>query len=124
MNLKLKEILNDNNDSAVSIVTWNQVGAHLVNTWNSFVQIINDTTLHIPAGGFNETEKNLLKQPAIILSITSKVVQGFNNPGIGIVVEGLGKIITEGVALENMRTKFPWARAVLEVKVTKATQTM
>ena len=124
MNPKLVQILNHNVDSAASIVTWNQEGPHLVNTWNSFIQIINDTTLHIPAGGFNQTEKNLQKQPVIILSITSKAVQGFSNPGTGVVVEGVGRIITDGVELESMRTKFPWARAVLEVKITNTTQTM
>ncbi len=124
MNQKLVEILNHNSDSAVTIVTWNQESPHVVNSWNSFIQIIDDNTLHIPAGGFNQTEENLLKQPAIILSITSKVVPGFNNPGTGVIVEGIGKIITAGIALENMKTKFPWARAVLEVKITKTTQTM
>ncbi len=124
MNQKLKEILNHDSDSAVSIVTWNQKGAHLVNSWNSFVQVIDDTTLHIPAGGFNQTEKNLQQQPSILLSITSKAVQGFNSPGTGVIVEGTGKIITEGAALEKLRTKFSWARAVLEIKITKTTQTM
>ena len=46
------------NEGLVSIVT-QSVEAHVINTWNSYIEITEEGKLLIPAGRMNTTENNI-----------------------------------------------------------------
>lgn len=120
----LKDILSHEIDCGATIVTINKELPHISNTWNSYIQIIDEETLHIPVGGMIQTEKNLIANNNIKLSITNRVIKGFNYPGTGVVVEGTGQMISNAEIINKMKEIYPWIRAVLEVKVSKSIQTL
>ena len=72
LNEKLLEILSHPVDGAVSIMTNGVDGPHLVNTWNSYIEVTSEEKLLIPAYGFLRTEKNIGTDNAITLSIANR----------------------------------------------------
>lgn len=124
LNEKLLSILAHPVDGAVSIVTCTDAGPHLVNTWNSYIAVTADDRLLIPAYGFLITEKNLAINNAVILSIASKEIDGYNSKGTGVIVTGTARLVKSGEEFSRMKEKFSWARAVLEVTVTSVKQTL
>ena len=124
LNDKLMSILAHPVDGAVSIVTYSDEGPHLVNTWNSYITVTPEGKLLIPAYGFLITEKNLSKHNAVILSIASKEIEGYNSKGTGLILTGTTRFLKSGEEFSGMKEKFSWARAVLEVTVTSAKQTL
>ena len=123
LNEKLLEILSHKVDSAVTIVTQEAGEAHLVNTWNSYINVVDGNKLLIPAFGFIQTAKNLLENDKVKLSIANKEVEGYRGPGTGVIVEGTGEMLNEGAHFDLMKNKFDWARAILVVTVKSAKQT-
>ncbi|MCD8492492.1 MAG: hypothetical protein LRY50_00130 [Geovibrio sp.] len=47
------------NEGVVSIVSWGSGEPHIVNTWNSYVNVTEDGRLLIPAAGMQSVEKDL-----------------------------------------------------------------
>lgn len=124
LNEKLLEILSHPVDGAVSIMTNGADGPHLVNTWNSYIEVTSEEKLLIPAYGFLRTEKNIGADNAITLSIASREVEGYRAKGTGVIVKGSAHFIKSGEDFDRMKTKFDWARAVLEVTVIDVKQTL
>ena len=124
LNEKLLEILAHPQDGAVSIMTNGEQGPHLVNTWNSYIEVTADDKLLIPAYGFLRTEKNLTVQNKVTLSIANKEIQGYRSKGTGVIVEGSARFIKDGDAFARLKAKFDWLRAVLEVTVVSVKQTL
>jgi len=124
LNEKLLDVLSQPADGAVSIVTIGDDGAHVVNTWNSYIEVTPDDKLLIPAYGFNKTEKNLSAHNEVTLSIASKEIQGYQSKGTGFIVKGTTRFVTSGEDFDRMKAKFSWLRAILEVTVTTAKQMM
>ena len=124
LNEKLLSILAHPVDGAVSIVTSSDAGPHLVNTWNSYITVTPDDRLLIPAYGFLITEKNLTQNNAVILSIASKEIDGYNSKGTGVIVTGTARLVKSGEEFSRMKEKFSWARAVLEITVASVKQTL
>ncbi|XER12245.1 FMN-binding protein [Sporomusa aerivorans] len=122
LNEKLLAILSHPNDGAISMVTTGDSGAHLVNTWNNYIEVTADDKLLIPASGYNKTEKNLTKHNAITLSIASREIEGYRGKGTGFIVEGTTRFIKSGPDFDRVKERFSWIRAVLEVTVTSAKQ--
>lgn len=122
LNEKLLSILSHPADGAVSMVTSGEDGPHLVNTWNSYIEVTPDDKLLIPAYGYNKTEKNLKNRNEMILSIASKKIEGYKGTGTGFIVTGSTRFITVGEDFDRMKEKFSWMRAILEVTVTSAKQ--
>lgn len=122
MNTKLLEILNHEQNAGLTIVTNGNGGVHISNTWNHYVKMSGETLL-IPAGGMVQTEKNILNNPTVQLSITNPFVQGFQYPGTGVVVKGLGEFITEGDEFNSMKMDFPWIRAIFKIRIDSVKQT-
>ena len=52
--------------------------------------------------------------------IASKGVKGSYGPGQGCIIEGEGKIETDGEIAEKVRERFEWARGALIIKVKDA----
>ena len=62
-------------EGVVAIATQGDGHPHLVNTWNSYVQITADEHLLVPVGGMNRTEQNVLKNDAVLLTLGSREVE-------------------------------------------------
>lgn len=122
LNEKLLAILSHPVDGCVSIVTNGVDGPHLVNTWNSYIEVTPNDKLLIPAAGFVKTEKNLSTHNEVILSIANREVEGYKGTGTGFIVKGSTRFIKSGEDFDRMKDKFSWIRAVLEVTVTSAKQ--
>ena len=119
---KMREVLKK--DGVVAIATLGQDGPHLVNTWNSYVRITDDERLLIPAGYMNRTEANITTNNNVLITVGSSKVAGKNGPGTGFLIKGTAAFITSGPDFEATKARFSWARAVLAVTITSATQTL
>ncbi len=121
---KLLEILSHPADGALAIVSQGETEPHIANTWNSYVKATDDGRLLIPSGGMRQTEENLVHNNEVKLSIASRNVEGTRYVGAGFLVTGTARFVTEGPDFDQVNEKFPWARAVLEVTVVTARQTL
>lgn len=121
---KLLEIISHPADGAMTIVTQGEGAPHISNTWNSYLKITEDGRMLIPAYGLSRTEKNIMYNDKLKLSISSREVQGLRYKGTGYVVAGTGKFIKSGPEFDSMREKFSGIRAVLEVTIHEAKQTL
>lgn len=124
LNEKLLEVLSHEADGAVTIVSQGEKGAHLVNTWNSYIEIVDGDRLLIPIAGFKKTEDNLLNNNRLQLAICNREVKGYQFKGTGLIVEGKGEIIKQGAEFDLMKEKFSWIRGILSVKVLSVKQTL
>jgi len=117
---KFLEVLK--HEGVVSIVSWG-VETHVVNTWNSYLVVTDDERILIPAYGFRKTEKNVLVNNAVKLTLGSKEVLGFKDyPGTGFVIDGTAKYINAGDEYDFMKEKFSFLTRVLEITVESAKQ--
>jgi hypothetical protein len=119
---KVKEILK--HEGAVAIATQGKDGPHLINTWHSYVQITDAGTFLVPVGGMKTTEANLQKDNRVLATLGSREVPGLRGPGAGFLINGTAKISTSGNQYDLIKKKFPWARAVLEITIASAEQTI
>lgn len=110
-------------DGVVSITTWAEGNAHVSNTWNKYIQIIENKLL-IPAAWMFKTEENIKKNPRAILTLGSPDVQGKMGMGTGFVIEGTVKFLGAGAAFDDMKQKYPFLSRVLEVTVNSVKQTI
>ena len=115
----VKEVLN--RTEWVAIVT-SAEKSHLVGTWSDYIREldIGEDRIVIPAGHYEKTEENLRSNNKIQLLIASKGVKGSHGPGQGCIIEGEGKIETEGELAEKARERFEWARGALIIEVKAA----
>jgi len=111
-------------EGVVAIATQGEEGPHLVNTWNSYVQVTGDRGLVIPAGYMKTTEANIAKDNKVLITLASREVEGNHGPGIGFLIKGTAAFQTSGSNFEDVKQRFPWARAALVVTITSATQTL
>lgn len=124
INEKLTEVLSHPTDGVVAIVTQGKEEPHVINTWNSYIYVTTDYKLLIPVGGMNRTEKNIEDNNNIWLTIGNREVQGKMYKGTGFSIKGTARFIKDGTEFEMMKKKFNWARAILEVTIEKAVQTL
>ena len=115
----VEEVLNKT--EWVAIVTSGEK-PHLVGTWGDYIREldIGEDRIVIPAGHYEKTEENLRSNNKIQLLIASKGVKGSYGPGQGCIIEGEGKIETDGEIAEKVRGRFEWARGALIIKVKAA----
>lgn len=124
MNEKLLEVINTPPDSAFAIVTAGEDAPHVVNSWNSYIQFNQQNELLVPAGRMRVTEANLLKDERVWLTISNREVQGRSYKGTGFYITGKARFENEGPNFEQVKEKFPWARAALVIAVETAEQTL
>ena len=113
LNEKLLQVIS--HEGVVSIVSWNNSEPHIANTWNSYVNVTADDRILIPAGGMNETQKNVEVNNHIKIALGSIEVMGFQFPGAGFHIEGTAKFLESGSDFDMMKAKFPWLSRVLEI---------
>ncbi|SFG06827.1 Pyridoxamine 5'-phosphate oxidase [Desulfotomaculum arcticum] len=119
---KLSQVLE--HEGVVAIATLGEDGPHLVNTWNSYIQITTEGNLLIPAGGMNQTEANVVKNNKVLVTMGSREVEGLRGPGTGFLIKGTAAFVKSGPQFDTVKQKFPWARAAVEITVGSATQTL
>jgi predicted pyridoxine 5'-phosphate oxidase superfamily flavin-nucleotide-binding protein len=118
---KLVEILK--NDGVAAIATLGADGPHLVNTWNSYINISVDGRLLIPAGYMNLTEANVAFNNKVLITLNSRKVTGNHGPGAGFLIKGTAAFLASGPDYDLMKSRFSWMRATLAVTVESAIQT-
>lgn len=119
---KLMEVLKY--EGVVAIVTEGPEGAHIVNTWNSYIRIAEGERLLAPVGGMNTTEANLKTNSKVQVTMGSREVQGFHSKGTGFLIKGTAAILSQGSEFDMLKQSFPWARAVLEIRPESIAQTL
>lgn len=124
INEKLAEVISHPADGAVAIITQGAEGPHVVNSWNSYIQVTADDKLLIPAGFMHRTEKNIEQNNKIQLTICNREVQGKMYKGTGFLIKGTVRFLKEGEEFETVKKKYDWARAALEVTIEHAIQTL
>ncbi|MDD4599892.1 FMN-binding protein [bioreactor metagenome] len=124
INMKLAEVLSHPADGIIAIVTQGPGEPHVVNSWNSYVSITPDGKLLIPAGFMHRTEKNIAANNKVKLTIGNREVQGKLSQGTGFLINGTARFLKDGAEFDMMKQKFDWARAVLEITIENATQTI
>lgn len=113
-----------NNEGVVSIVTCSNNEAHVCNTWNSYLVIVEDNKILIPAAAMIKTEENINVNPNVKLTIGSKEVMGYNYMGTGFLIEGTAKFLRDGEHFNMMRKKYSFLTRVLEITVNSCKQTL
>ncbi|PLX82287.1 MAG: FMN-binding protein [Desulfuromonas sp.] len=119
---KLLEVLKK--DGVVAIATMGRGDPHMVNTWNSYIQITADGRFLIPAGYMQLTEANLAVNNKVLMTLGSSKVAGKNGPGTGFLIKGTAAFVASGPDFDTIKAKFGWARAALAVTIDSATQTL
>lgn len=108
----------------VAIATQGEDGPHLVNTWNSYLQLPREGCLLIPAGYMHTTEANIARDNRVLLTIGSHEVAGNIGPGTGFLIKGAAVFATSGPDFDLIKAKYAWARGALVITVESATQTL
>lgn len=121
-NEKFLEVLK--HEGVVSIVTYGSEGAHVSNTWNSYITIISENKILIPAAAMMKTEKNINGNSKVKLTLGSRDVMGYRYMGTGFLLEGTAKFLKEGKEFDMMKEKFSFLTRVLEITVTSCKQTL
>ncbi|MDF2596194.1 MAG: Pyridoxamine 5-phosphate oxidase [Clostridia bacterium] len=111
-------------EGVVAIVTCGEKGAHVVNTWNSYIVVNEDEKLLIPAAGMRRTQQNIEQNNAVKITLGSKDVMGHRSIGTGFLIEGSAKFIESGSDFDTMKEKFPFLSRVLEITILSTKQTV
>jgi Pyridoxamine 5''-phosphate oxidase. len=111
-------------EGVAPIMTWGGDEPHLAATWNSYIHRTEDGKFLIPVLGMKTTQDNIKANSRVKMIIGSKEVMGKFGPGAGFLVEGTARVIREGTEFDMMHARFDWANCVIEVSVTKVTQTV
>ncbi len=110
-------------EGVVSIVSWGIDEPHVVNTWNSYLEVTPDERILIPAYAMRRTEKNVNQNNKVKIALGSKEVLGYKDyQGTGFVIEGTAKYLESGSEFDMMKEKFSFLTRVLEITVTSAKQ--
>jgi hypothetical protein len=111
-------------EGVVSIVSCADNEAHVVNTWNSYIEFPGGNRILIPVYGMRKTQKKVEINNKVLLTLGTKEVEGKMGPGTGYLIEGTAKFMTSGEEFTIMKQRFSWANRVLEVTVSSVKQTI
>lgn len=111
-------------EGVVSIVSWGDDEPHVVNTWNSYVNISTDGRILIPAAGMRKTQKNVELNNKVKVTLGSKDVMGYKFMGTGFLIDGTAKFVESGSEFDMMKEKYQFLSRVLEITVTSQKQTL
>jgi len=118
---EITEILQ--HEGPVVIVTNSTAGPHVVGTWNTYLEILDDITLAIPAFGYNQTEQNVTHVSLVHLLLATKELPGkAGRPGRGFKLLGRGRFETEGAIFEKMHSRFNGIRSAFIITIEQVEQ--
>ena len=102
-------------EGSATFVTMGPEGPHLVATWQSYLDVIDDETLAFPAGGYRLTEANLQRDPSVQMVIGSK--GGPGGKALGFRLTGTAELRAGTGLHERLKEKHPWCRAAVVMHV-------
>jgi hypothetical protein len=111
-------------EGVVSIVSCSDDEAHVVNTWNSYLEFPDENRILIPVYGMRKTQEKVEKNNNVLLTLGTKEIEGKMGPGTGYLIKGTAKFMKSGPEFDIMKEKFSWANRVLEVTVSAVKQTI
>lgn len=83
-------------EGVVSIVSCANDEAHVVNTWNSYLEFPGENRILIPVYGMRKTQKKVETNNNVLLTLGTKEVEGKMGPGTGYLIKGTGKFMRTG----------------------------
>lgn len=105
-------------EGVVSIVSWGNDEPHITNTWNSYLVILDKNKILIPAAGMHSTEKDILLNNKVKITLGSKSVEGFNGyQGTGFLITGNASFYYDGEYFNIMKNKLSFISRVIVVNV-------
>ena len=111
------------NEGVVAIATQGEDGPHLVNTWNSYLKVLDGNRIVVPVGGMHKTEANVSRDERVLMTLGSRKVAGRNGPGTGFLIRGTAAFHAYGPEFEAIG-RCKWARAALVITVASMEQTL
>jgi hypothetical protein len=106
-------------EGSAAFVTQGPQGPHLVATWNSYIGIVDASTLVFPAGGYRVTEENLRNGSPVQM-----IVGGHTPEGIGFRLTGRAELEVGTPAHLRLKQRFPWSRAAVVLHVSGVEQVL
>lgn len=113
-----------NHEGVVSITTCANNEAHVCNTWNSYLVVVEGNKILIPAAAMIKTEENININPKVKVTMGTKEVMGYRYMGTGFLLEGMAKFLRDGEHFDMMKEKYPFLTRVLEITVDSCKQTL
>ena len=111
-------------EGVAPLVTWTDAEPHLAATWNCYITIKDGQKLLVPILGMQTAQKNIAANNRVKMIIGSKEVAGMYGPGAGFLLEGTARFLHDGQDVTAIKERFPWAVCLMEVTVSKITQTV
>ena len=96
---------------------------HVIGAWGKDLRTLSpslDDTIVVPTGGMRVTEQNLTRNSKVEVLLASREVQGTRKPGQGCSLTGTGEVQTSGRYAELAKSRFPWARGALVIRIESA----
>jgi hypothetical protein len=106
-------------EGSAAFVTQGASGPHLVATWNSYIEVVDSSTLVFPAGGYRETEQNLRSGSPVQMLIGGHVPQG-----VGYRLTGRAELEVDTPHHVRLKQRFPWSRAAVVLHVSGVEQVL
>jgi hypothetical protein len=104
-------------EGSATFVTNGVEGPHLVATWQSYLEVLDDETLIFPAGGYLATESNLQRDDSVQMVIADK--RSPEGPAIGFRLAGTAELQSGHALHERLKQKYPWCRGVVVLRVNR-----
>lgn len=111
INEEVKAVLS--RESSAALVTVGVDGPHLVATWNSYIEVLDNDSFAFPAGGFHQTQANIAKGSHVEMIIGSRDESG---KGMGFRMAGRAEFQVDTPVHQRLKERFPWCRAAAVVK--------
>ncbi len=107
----------------VGIITGDQQQPHVVANWGDYIRTLSEPgsdTLVMPAGRYHRTEANLRRDNRVQVILASRQVVGTHGLGQGYLLSGEGEIHITGPLAERAKSRYPWARGALVIRIQEA----
>jgi hypothetical protein len=95
-------------EGSAAFVTQGPAGPHLVATWNSYIEVVDASTLVFPAGGYRTTEANLRSGSPVQM-----IIGGHLPEGVGFRLTGMADLEVGTPHHARLQQRFPWSRAAV-----------
>ena len=106
-------------EGSAAFVTQGPAGIHLVATWNSYIDVVDDGTLVFPAGGYRKTQENLRHDSTVQMILGGRIPDG-----VGFRLTGRAEIEVDTPRHARLRARFPWSRAAVVLHVASVEQVL
>jgi hypothetical protein len=114
MNDDVKAVLA--HEGSATLVTTAGGEPHLVATWQSYIRVLDESTVAFPAGGMRKTEENVRAGSNVQMVIGAKGLG--KGSGTGYRLTGTARFESGTPAHERLKQDFPWCRAAVLLSLT------